>query len=170
MEMEIKRKKFGNALKAFQREDTAKIDCGAGWVVEIKPYSSVIKELSKVQAQMRTQGVLKSKNNGVVKLPSVALANPTRNSLVDDDNDEFLLGSLENDIRFFCDNVLVGWEGLRDDDGNEVPYDKDTAYSVMTEQGEAGNQFYRELFASSMNASLFVKTLEQQIEEDAKNS
>lgn len=162
--------KINNALGAYQREDTAKIDCGNGWLVELKPYSSVIKELSKVQAQMRTKGVLKSKNNNIVKLPSVALANPTKNSLVGgDDEEEFLLGSIENDIKFFCDNVVVGWEGLIDDDGNPVPFSKETAYQIMTEQGEAGHQFYKELFASSMNTSLFVKTMEQQIEEDVKN-
>lgn len=159
---------LNNALKAFSREDTATVDCGGGWTVEIKQYSSVLGLFTKEQARLRSQGVLKEKDSGGNKLPSVKLAGKVEASIKDDE-DTYLLGSIENDIRFFVDSVLVGWTGLLDDDGNVVPFSKEVAYEVMTEQGEAGHQLYRELFASSMDSSLFVKSVAEQAKEDAKN-
>lgn len=158
-----------NALKAFSREDTARVDCGDGWTVEIKQYSSVLGLFSREQARLRTQGVLKEKSSdGIKKLPSVTLAG-NKISVNGQEEDSYLLGSIENDIRFFVDNVLVGWEGLKDDDGVDVPYSKENAYEIMTEQGEAGHQLYRELFASSMDSTLFIKSVTDQVKDDAKN-
>lgn len=160
---------LNKALKAFSREDTARVDCGGGWTVEIKQYSSVLGLFSKEQARLRSQGVLKERNvDGIKKLPSVSLAG-SKISVDGQEEDSYLLGSIENDIRFFVDNVLVGWEGLKDDDGADVPFSKDNAYEIMTEQGEAGHQLYRELFSSSMDSTLFIKSVSEQAKEDAKN-
>lgn len=157
-----------NALKAFSREDTARVDCGGGWTVEIKQYSSVLGLFTKEQARLRSQGVLKEKDSNIKKLPSVSLAG-NKTVATPAEEESYLLGSIENDIRFFVDNVLVGWDGLLDDDGNEVFFSRDVAYEIMTEQGEAGHQLYRELFGSSMDSTLFIKSVAEQAKEDAKN-
>lgn len=155
------------ALNNYDRMDTAKVDCGYGWFVEIRPFSSAYKALSKEKAKLRSSGVVGKK--GSVMLPSAKLDTNAPLFTDEDMESEFLLGSIDEDIRFFVNNVLVSWEGLIDDDGNPVPYSKENALEILTEQGEAGHQLYRELFASSLDSKNFVRTLNEQAGEDAKN-
>ncbi len=155
------------ALMNYTRNDTAKADCGSGWFIEIKPFSSAYKALSKEKAKLRSTAVVEKK--GSVKLPSAKLDSNAPLFTDEDLDNEFLLGSIDNDIQFFVENVMVSWEGLIDDDGNAVPYSKENALEILTQQGEAGHQLYRELFASSLDSKNFVKTMKEQVEEDAKN-
>lgn len=155
------------ALNNYNRMDTAKVDCGGGWFIEIRPFTSSYKALSKEKAKLRTSGVVEKK--GSVRLPSAKLDSNAPLFTDEDMDNEFLLGSIENDIQFFVDNVLVSWDGLVDDDGNAVPYSKENAMEILTQQGEAGHQLYRELFASSLDSKNFVKALSEQAGEDAKN-
>ena len=110
------------ALNNYTRTDTAKVDCGGGWFIEIRPFSNSYKALSKEKAKLRTSGVVEKK--GSVKLPSAKLDTNAPLFTDDDLDSDFLLGSIENDIQFFVDNILVSWDGLVDDDGQPVPSDR----------------------------------------------
>lgn len=158
--------KLRNALKAFERQDTAKIDCGNGWFVELKQLSSCMKILAKAQADMRSKGsqTLPKKQ---MQLPSVSLA--SGRTVEEPEENSYLLGSFEADVSFFVQNVLVGWTGLKDDDEKEVPFDQNVAMEIFLENGEPGKRLYRELLAASLDTTLFVQNMNEQLEEDAKN-
>jgi len=134
--------------------------------VEIKPFSSAIKSLTKIQAELRSKGVLQDTKKQVSSA-SLSLVNP--NYAMTEDSNPWFLGSKEADARFFVDNMIVSWRGLVDDNGNDVPFSRETAMEIFLENGEPGQQLYRELIASSLDTSLFVKTLEEQVKEDSKN-
>lgn len=158
------------ALLAYDRLDTAFVNCGGDWVVEIKPFSSVIKELSRQQAKLRSTGVIKDKKKKDSTTQSVALANPTLADLMgQDEDDQHLLGSYEADIKFFVHNVIVGWEGLADDEGIPVEFSTDAALGLFLNNGEPAKRLYRELLACTLDTARFVKTIEEQAEEDTKN-
>ena len=65
--------------------------------------------------------------------------------------------------------MSVGWTGLLDDDGAELPYSKEIAQQVFLENGEAAQQLYRELLSASLDPKLFLKTANAQAEEDGGN-
>lgn len=156
------------ALLPYDRQDTAQVECGGGWIVEVKPYSSVIKELSRQQAKLRSSGVLKDKKkNGTTQSASLS-SNPLA-SLFGGEDEEFLLGSYEADVKFFVHNSIVGWIGLVDDDGNDIPFSADVAIDIFVNYGEPGKRLYREVLACTLDTERFIKTTEQQAEEDTKN-
>lgn len=61
----------------------------------------------------------------------------------------------------FCDVILVGWENVRDDDGADIEYSKETALDLMKKLPDLENK----LVKAATNAALFNKDL---IEADAK--
>lgn len=160
--------KLSNALRAFSREDTTNIDCGNGWLVEIKQFSQAMPALRKVQAEQRAAGKERTKPKAAA--PSVVLGDPLALAAREaSEKDNYMLGSKEADYGFFAKEVIVGWTGLKDDDGNEVPYSTDTAYEVLMTTGTPGEQLYRELLQCSLDSSLFMVRGEQRAEEDTKN-
>ena len=72
-------------------------------------------------------------------------------------------------MQFFAEHFISGWPGLVDDDGNDVPYDAETAFVLLTETGAAGEQLYNELLMCSMDTKLFVVQTQAMAEEDAGN-
>lgn len=157
---------ISKALVSFDRYDTAEIKCGDGWYMEIKPFP--MKLLAKEQAKRRSKGKGKKKEHVV---PSLAQQEDFLNDVLSSDGEEetWLLDTYENDVEFFTENILMGWRGLTDDENNQVPYSKEAARSVFLDNGEPGKRLYRELLMSSMQSGIFVKTLEKQADETAKN-
>lgn len=156
---------ISQAMKVYDRQDTVNLKCGVDWFIEIKRFESAIKALSKAQADARTKGVVTEKKT--MSTSSMALISPLTAAM--EERSPWLLGSMEADAKFFVDNILVGWEGLKDDYDIEIPFSKDAAMQIFCEQGEPGQQLYRELLASSLDSSLFVTSIEKQTEEDSKN-
>lgn len=156
------------ALLPYDRQDTAQVECGGGWIVEVKPYTSVIKELSRQQAKLRSAGVTKDKKKNTATQSASFSSNPL-SSLFGGDDEEFLLGSYEADVKFFVHNSIVSWTGLVDDAGNEIPYSTDVAIDIFVNYGEPGKRLYREILACTLDTERFIKSVEQQAEEDTKN-
>lgn len=141
------------ALSAYDRIDTAKVDCGNGWFYEIKPFSAVTKIFSKEQARIRTMGVAKKK---VGKTNSAAITGVD----APEKENEYMLGTYEADVAFFIEHMSVGWEGLQDDNGAEVLYSAENAEEVFTKNGTVGEQLFKELFLAAMDTALFVRGTE----------
>ena len=156
--------KLTKALQAYDRLDVATVDCGNGWLYRIKSFSSVAKHFAREQARVRAAGGMKK---SYVATASVDMSGAHKTVEVDDS--PWLLGSFEADIEFFLDNMSVGWTGLLDDDGAELPYSKEIAQQVFLENGEAAQQLYRELLSASLDPKLFLKTANAQAEEDGGN-
>ena len=156
--------KLTKALQAYDRLDVATVDCGNGWLYQIKSFSSVAKHFAREQARVRAAGGMKK---SYVATASVDMSSVHKTVEVDDS--PWLLGSFEADIEFFLDNMSVGWTGLLDDDGAELPYSKEIAQQVFLENGEAAQQLYRELLSASLDPKLFLKTANAQAEEDGGN-
>ena len=156
--------KLKKALQAYDRLDVATVDCGNGWLYRIKSFSSVAKHFAREQARVRAAGGMKK---SYVATASVDMSGVHKTVEVDDS--PWLLGSFEADIEFFLDNMSVGWTGLLDDDGAELPYSKEIAQQVFLENGEAAQQLYRELLSASLDPKLFLKTANAQAEEDGGN-
>ena len=108
--------KLTKALQAYDRLDVATVDCGNGWLYQIKSFSSVAKHFAREQARVRAAGGMKK---SYVATASVDMSGVHKTVEVDDS--PWLLGSFEADIEFFLDNMSVGWTGLLDDDGAELP-------------------------------------------------
>ena len=156
--------KLKKALQAYDRLDVATVDCGNGWLYQIKSFSSVAKHFAREQARVRAAGGMKK---SYVATASVDMSGAHKTVEVDDS--PWLLGSFEADIEFFLDHMSVGWTGLLDDDGAELPYSKEIAQQVFLENGEAAQQLYRELLSASLDPKLFLKTANAQAEEDGGN-
>lgn len=156
--------KLKKALQAYDRLDVATVDCGNGWLYQIKSFSSVAKHFAREQARVRAAGGMKK---SYVATASVDMSGVHKTVEVDDS--QWLLGSFEADIEFFLDHMSVGWTGLLDDDGAELPYSKEIAQQVFLENGEAAQQLYRELLSASLDPKLFLKTANAQAEEDGGN-
>ena len=156
--------KLTKALQAYDRMDVATVDCGNGWLYQIKSFSSVAKYFAREQARVRAAGGMKKT---YVATASVDMSGAHKTVEVEDS--PWLLGSFEADIEFFLDNMSVGWTGLLDDDGAELPYSKEIAQQVFLDNGEAAQQLYRELLSASLDPKLFLKTANAQAEEDGGN-
>ena len=156
--------KLKKALQAYDRLDVATVDCGNGWLYQIKSFSSVAKYFAREQARVRAAGGMKKT---YVATASVDMSGAHKTVEVEDS--PWLLGSFEADIEFFLDNMSVGWTGLLDDDGAELPYSKEIAQQVFLDNGEAAQQLYRELLSASLDPKLFLKTANAQAEEDGGN-
>lgn len=162
-----------NALKAYDRIDVADIDCGNGWVCQIHSFNSVAKQFSKEQARIRARGGM---NKRKVQTASAVYVNPDGSVNVTNEN-PYLLGSLEADVDFFVEYVLVDWSGLKDDKGIDVPYKKETARALFLENGKPAERLLQELYWASLDNENFVNkgeddkpvTAEMQAEADGKN-
>lgn len=157
--------KLGKAMSAYDRVDTTDVDCGNGWICEIRSFPSVVKEFAKIQAKIRAKGGMKPK----AKTQSASYAEINGLTLPVDDKDPWLLGSFEADVDFMVDHLLINWRGLKDDDGVDVPYTPDAAREVFLENRPASEQLYREFITVSLDNKNFVRTVNQQAEEDGKN-
>ena len=156
--------KLTKALRAYDRVDVATVDCGNGWLYQIKSFSSVIKNFAREQARIKAAGGVKK------QYTSTASAGMTGVAVVDAVDNPWLLGSYEADVEFFVENISVGWgDTLVDDDGNKVHYSKEVALEVFLDTGDVGQQLCRELYAASLDTKLFLKTATAQAEEEGGN-
>lgn len=77
-------------------------------------------------------------------------------------------GNLSNEqaesilLDLFCGHLLKGWENVRDEEGNELPFNVENAKKVMNDLPD----LYAELTEASSDISLF---LDSNREADAKN-
>ena len=157
--------KLSKALQAYDRVDTATVDCGNGWLYEIKSFSSAVKAFAREQARIKAAGGIKKTYASTASADMTGVQNT-----FEVPDDPWLLGSYEADIEFFLDNISVGWgTSLVDDDGQVLPYSRQTAQEVFLETGEPARQLYRELLAASLDNKLFLKTTTAQAEEDGGN-
>ena len=156
--------KLKKALNAYDRVDVATVDCGNGWLYQIKSFSSVAKIFAREQARIKAAGGTKK------AYATTASVDMTGGAAVDFSDNQWMLGSYEADLEFFLDNISIGWgDTLKDDDGNVVPYSREVAEELFLDNGEPGKQLYRELLLSSLDAKLFLKTANAQAEEDGGN-
>lgn len=156
--------KLRNALKAYDRVDVAEIDCGNGWICNIRSFGSVSKEFTKIQAQIRSAGGTKKKTTA-----SAVYVNPD-GTITASDKNPYLLGSLEADVDFFVDHILVDWKGLYDDDKQEVQFSPKVARQLFLENGKPAEQLLHELMFASLDSANFVApVVTTQAEEDGKN-
>lgn len=162
--------KFSRALTPFRRNDTATVDCGNGWMVEIKQFQSVMPELRKAQAAHRAAGGNKT-TPSKARAQSVVLAMDPMQELIQStkEEDKTFLGTKQADMHFFAEHFISGWTGLVNDEGKEVPYSVDIAYMLLSQTGSEGEQLYNELLMCSMDTKLFVVQPAQMAEEDAGN-
>lgn len=86
------------------------------------------KSYTKTREKLIESGVIKdtvdiTKNNKLIveKNKEISISNDTEVS------NDFMLGSAQNDVDFFIDNILMGWEGITDDSGRVIPFTKDSA-------------------------------------------
>lgn len=153
-----------NALKAYDRVDVAEVDCGNGWICQIKSFGSVSKQYAKEQARIRARG---GKDRKAVT-NSAVLVNADGTFSMKDEN-PYLLGSFEADVDFFVEYQLQGWTGLKDDDGKDVPYSKEVARELFLQNGKPAERLLQELVYASFDNKNFIATATSQAEEDGKN-
>lgn len=158
---------FSNALGLYNRVDTVEFDCGS-FSVELKQFSSVFKELGDEMVRLRAEGILpqveatpQPRKRMTRTASQVKPKEPTAAP-----ESEFILGSMERDQRFFAEHVMVGWKGLMDDSGAEVPFTVDNVILLFNEPG--GVDLYAELLMASMDVTNFVGV--SSIKDDIKNS
>ena len=157
--------KLKKALQAYDRMDTATVDCGNGWLYQIKSFASVAKQFAREQARIRAAGGMRKTYAATASVSMTGVQ-----KVVQEDDNPWLLGSYEADLEFFLDNISVGWgDTLVDDDGEVLEYSKQTAYEVFQQSGPAGEQLYHELLTASLDAKLFLKTANSQAEADGGN-
>lgn len=157
--------KLKNVLSAYDRVDTTEVDCGNGWTCEIRSMKSKIKELARLQSQVRAKGGIKPKKTQSAQYAEIG----TLAFAVSDDDNPYFLGTFEADVDFMVSHLLVGWKNLKDDDGNEVPYTPENARSLFLDNRPSSEELFREFMTVSMDDKNFVRTASQQAEEDGKN-
>lgn len=64
--------------------------------------------------------------------------------------------------RTYAESVVLGWEGVKDDDGKDIPYSVDACIAFF----EAAPDFFTEIRTQADKASLFRAV---DLERDAKN-
>lgn len=65
-----------------------------------------------------------------------------------------------HDVMFFIDVLLIGWEGLTDDDDNNVPFSRDNAIELfLGECDDAEDRASRRLLFYKLNAACFNESL-----------
>lgn len=78
------------------------------------------------------------------------------------------LGSIKNEIaeklflNVFVDTILRGWENVQDENGNDIPYSKDCAISLLEELGDVYDRLQEEAKIASNFRDLAL-------EKEAKN-
>lgn len=155
---------FTNALSSYNRVDTIEVDCGS-FSVELKSFQSVFKELGDEQTRLRSEGLLAPEPTSQPRkrlTRTAAALHPVQRT----EETMYLLGSKERDQRFFAEHVLVGWKGLIDDDGKEVPYSVDSAMALFASPG--GEELYSELTIMALDLSNFAGV--RSVGDDVKNS
>lgn len=153
-----------NALKAYDRVDVADIECGNGWVCQVRSFGSVAKQYAKEQARIRARGGKQKK----AVTNSAVLVGADGNVQLTNDN-PYLLGSYDADVDFFVEYMLDGWSGLKDDAGAEVPYSKDNARELFLQNGKPAEQLLHELIYASLDNQNYVGAANEQAEVDGKN-
>lgn len=159
---------FSNALNLYRRVDTIEVDCGS-FSVELRSYHALFKELGDEQIRLRAEGILpkvEATPQPRKRLTSSAARMKGKETQVQQETSEYLLGSLERDQRFFAEKVMVNWSNLIDDDGNEVPFNADNAMALFASPG--GMELYAELIATSLDIANFAGV--RSVNDDVKNS
>lgn len=90
-----------------------------------------------------------------------AALKPYRRQLQTDTMDEKLAGDLMRKV--FCKTVILGWTGVKDENGKELTYSPETCEKLM----ERLPDLYADLREQAQNAALFRS---ESLEADAKNS
>lgn len=66
-------------------------------------------------------------------------------------------------IEIYAETVMLGWEGVKDKDGNELPFTRENVVKVFTDLPD----FFREIQVEASNLALYREEIDAQ---DAKNS
>lgn len=158
---------FSKALGLYNRVDTVEFDCGT-FSVELRQFSSVFKELGDEMVRLRAEGLLpqvEATPQPRKRMTRTAAQVKPKTAAMESDN-EFILGSLERDQRFFAEHVMVGWKGLTDDNDSEIEFSVENALALFSEPG--GLDLYAELLTASMDVTNFVGV--SSVKDDVKNS
>lgn len=98
--------------------------------------------------ELETQGVWREIEDGAAKLKIARFNNPDHVStlqklrleheeeLRNPDTEEAQKLTLELSTRAMAQSVLVGWEGILDEEGKELPYSAEAAFELLTELDE----------------------------------
>jgi hypothetical protein len=132
--------KLNNALNPFQRAEQVEINCGNGWYITIRQAAIYNQEFRA--ASLKYAGNTKDKS-------LVGINSPTGND--------------EKDYEFFCEILLVGWKGLKDDDGKNVPYSKKVAIEIF-KSSKQGKVLFHKLLKAASDDGMFT------YEDEEKNS
>jgi hypothetical protein len=132
--------KLNNALTPFQRADQVEINCGNDWYITIR-------QAAIYNQEFRAASLKYAGNKGDKTL--VGVNSPTGND--------------EKDYEFFCEILLVGWRGLTDDDGKEVPYSKEVAIEIF-KSSKQGKVLFHKLLRAASDDEMFS------YEDEVKNS
>ena len=152
---------FSKALGLYNRVDTVEFDCGT-FSVELRQFSSVFKELGD---EMVLLPQVEATPQPRKRMTRTAAQVKPKTAAMEFDN-EFILGSLERDQRFFAEHVMVGWKGLTDDNDSEIEFSVENALALFSEPG--GLDLYAELLTASMDVTNFVGV--SSVKDDVKNS
>ena len=121
--------KLNNALKPFARAEEVEVDCGGGWFISVR------------QAAIHNQGfraaVLKYKTND--------------KRLV---NGSGLTGYDDTDYKFFCENMITGWRGLKDDEELPVEFTPLIAEEIFKSSSQ-GKVLFHKLMGIATTDSIF---------------
>lgn len=135
--------KLSNALSGFDLAEFVELDCGS---FDLKIQQAAVHNESFRSAVAKKALAAKKKSLVVQK--------------------GTLTGSLEQDVALFADHVVVGWGArpLMDDDGKEVPFNRDNIIELFTSSRE-GRVLFGKVQAAAVDDALFAIR-----EEDSKNS
>jgi hypothetical protein len=125
---------FSNILTEFDRADETRIDCGSFGIV-LRPMNMANPEYRKA-----VLSVARGKKNSVAK------------------KDGLLGGTLEEDIQIFCKTVVVGWDGVKDDDGKVVPFSVSACFEMLN--SKAGRGLYLKLADAAAQDDTFKMEIE----------
>ena len=133
----------GKALAAFEMADAVDLDCG-DFDIRIRQ-AALHNEEFRAAVAKRT---MRAKRTSIVPATGT------------------LTGNFNEDVRLFCDLIVLGWgdRPLMDDDGEPVAYSPQVGFELFTDTKE-GKVLFGKVQQAAVADDLFVIT-----EEDRKNS
>ena len=127
---------IGNALAGFDLAEQVELDCGT--------FDLLIQQAAVHNESFRAAVAQK------------ALAGKKKSLVVQKGT---LTGSFEQDVELFAEHVVVGWgeRPLKDDEGNEVPFNKSNLVELFT-SSRAGRVLFGKVQAAAVDDQLFAIT------------
>lgn len=126
---------FNNILEDFNLSDTVEVDC-LKFVITVRRMDFANQLYRLAVMEFRKSELAKKFSD-----EEVADAN--------EDSDFTIAG--------FCYSVIESWTGIVDDDGNEVEFSPEVAYSLLT-SGKAGNILFSKLRSVAISDSNFKES------------